>query len=127
MSDKPKFKEITTPTFNHPLAKCKPRGDRVVVRRDIAPKTTGGGVLLPDSFEGNKRQTGVIWSVGPGARDSSGKLIPIDLNPGDHVIITGWAGLEVSDGLGKQDDEFVILRDEDIIAVLPRPEELPNG
>lgn len=110
------------PVPDHPLARCTPRGDRVVVRRDIAKnKETAGGILLPDTFATDKQQTGVVWSVGPGKAGPDGKPVTLDLKKGDRVIITGWAGLEINDPLtaGSKDDEFVLLRDEDVVATLP--------
>lgn len=111
----------TTPIPDHPLAKCTPRGDRVVVQRDIAKnKATPGGILLPDSFANEKQQTGVVWSVGPG-RWENGKVVPMDLKKGQRVIITGYAGLEIHNPMtaGNKDDEFVLLREEDVVATLP--------
>jgi chaperonin GroES len=115
-------KTDTSPVPDHPLAKCTPRGDRVVVQRDIAKnKVTQGGILLPDSFANDKQQTGTVWSVGPGRMTAEGKIVPLDLKKGDRVIITGWAGLEINDPMGaNKDEEFVLLRDEDIVAVLPK-------
>lgn len=106
---------------DHPLARCVPRGDRVVVRRDIAKERKHGNIILPDSFDTGKQQTGVVWSVGPGKRDDDGDLIPLDLKKGDRVIITGWTGLEINDPMsaGSKDEEFVLLRDEDVVATLP--------
>lgn len=106
---------------DHPLANCAPRGDRVVVRRDIAKKKTEGGILLPESFtSGQKQQIGTVWAVGPGNYDKEGNRQALDLKKGNRVIITGWAGLEIKDptGSGSQDDEFVILREDDILAIL---------
>lgn len=111
------------PAYTHPLARCRPRGDRVVIKRDIAGEKRVGNILLPDSYDDGKRQTGVVWAVGPGARHpQTGELVPLDLKKGDRVIITGWAGLEVNDGIaaaGGKNDEFVLLRDEDVVALLP--------
>lgn len=117
-----KTAEPTTPIPDHPLAKCTPRGDRVVVQRDIAKnKITTGGIMLPDSFANDKQQTGTVWSVGPGRQTPEGKVIPMELKKGDRVIITGWAGLEINDPMStNKDEEFVLLRDEDIVAVLPK-------
>jgi len=107
---------------DHPLARCKPRGDRVVVRRDVSKEgATKGGILLPDSFSTEKRQTGEVVSVGPGLRHpQTGELIPLDIKKGDRVIITGYAGLEIKDpmNVGGKDEEFIILREEDVLAVM---------
>lgn len=107
--------------FDHPLANCKPRGDRVVVRRDVVKKKSEGGILLPDSVtSGQKQQLGTVWKVGPGNYDKDGNRQALDLKKGDRVIITGWAGLEIKDPTASSSasDEFIILREEDILAVL---------
>lgn len=117
---KPKTQPYTGP--QHPLAICKPRGDRVVVKRDITATTTQGGILLPGSFSNDKQQTGTIHSVGPGKYDDKGNIIPMDISVGDRVIITGWAGLEVKDPMGNsgsKDADYIMLREEDILAFLP--------
>ena len=104
---------------SHPLANCRPRGDRVVVRRDTAQKQTEGGILLPDSVVNTKMPTGTVVRVGPGRRDETGRLVPLDLRRGDRVILTSYAGLEISNpAAARQDEEYVILRDEDIIAII---------
>lgn len=105
---------------NHILARCQPRGDRVVVRREMPQSETKGGILLPDAYKTDKRPVGVVHAVGPG-RYENGVLIPMGLKVGDTVIITSWAGIEVKEGLSSnaQDEEFVMLREEDILATVP--------
>lgn len=107
--------------YQHPLARCRPRGDRVVVKRDVAKKQSAGGIFLPDSFSNNKQQTGTVHSVGPGRYDAEGNLVPINLCAGDRVIITGYAGLEIADPIGSsgsETEEYIIIREEDILATL---------
>lgn len=106
---------------DNPLAKCTPRHDRVVVRRDIAKEKRHGSIILPDSFDSGKQQTGVVWAVGEGKPGPDGKPVPLGLEVNQRVIITGWAGLEINDPMaaGNKNDEFVLLRDEDVVAVLP--------
>ena len=103
----------------HPLATCDPFLDRVVVKRDMPKKQTEGGILLPESVTNKKQQTGTVIRVGPGLRGSSGLPIALDKQPGDRVIITGYAGLEVQgDSFSSAGDEYVMLRDEDVVARL---------
>lgn len=117
---KKKTKEVETePRPTHILARCVPREDRVVIRLDIADKTTAGGIILPDSMSNDKQQTGTVWSVGPGKYNKDGDLIPIGLAKGDRVIITGWAGLEVNDPQHRSGSEWVIIREDDVLAVVP--------
>ncbi len=104
---------------NHILARCQPRGDRVVVRRELPQSVTQGGIMLPESYNKDKRPVGIVHAVGPGKYEN-GVLVPTGLKVGDMVIITSWAGIEVKEGLSSQkDEEFVMLREEDILAVIP--------
>jgi chaperonin GroES len=110
--------------FTHPLARCRPRGDRVVVRRDSVKNKTEGGILLPDSVLNERQQTGTVISVGPGPRGTDGKPVALDIKPGDRVVITGYAGLEIRGEFGSSENqEYVMLRDEDVTAILDEVEE----
>ena len=66
--------------------KFRPLHDRVVVKRIESEDKTAGGIIIPDTAK-EKPQTGEVISVGPGGRDESGKLIPIDLKVGDTVSV----------------------------------------
>ncbi len=93
--------------------KFRPLHDRVVVERITADQKTAGGIIIPDSAQ-EKPQQGKIVAVGPGGRDESGKLIPIDVKPGDLVLFGKWSGTEVKiDG-----QDFLIMKESDIMGVL---------
>ncbi len=93
--------------------KFRPLHDRVVVKRIEAEEKTAGGIIIPDTAK-EKPQTGEIVAVGPGGRDESGKLIPIDVKPGDRVLFGKWSGTEVKlDGV-----EYLIMKESDIMGVL---------
>ena len=95
--------------------KFRPLHDRVVVRRLEEDTKTKGGIIIPDTAQ-EKPMQGEIIAVGPGGRDESGKLIPIDLNPGDVVLFGKWSGTEVKlDGV-----EYLIMKESDIMGVLER-------
>ena len=74
--------------------KFRPLHDRVVVKRIDAEEKTAGGIIIPDTAK-EKPSQGEIVAVGPGGRDESGKLIPIDLKVGDTVLFGKWSGTEV--------------------------------
>src|SRR5262249_32758786 len=65
--------------------KFRPLHDRVVIKRIEAEEKTGGGIIIPDTAK-EKPQEGEVIAVGPGGRDESGKLIPIDVKVGDRVL-----------------------------------------
>ncbi len=93
--------------------KFRPLHDRVVVRRIDAEAKTLGGIIIPDTAQ-EKPQQGEVVAVGPGGRDDSGKLIPIDVKDGDRVLFGKWSGTEV-----KIDDvEYLIMKESDIMGVL---------
>jgi chaperonin GroES len=93
--------------------KFRPLHDRVVVRRLESDEKTKGGIIIPDSAK-EKPQQGEIIAVGPGGRDESGKLIPIDVKAGDKVLFGKWSGTEVKlDG-----EEFLIMKESDIMGVI---------
>jgi chaperonin GroES len=93
--------------------KFRPLHDRVVVRRIDAEEKTAGGIIIPDTAK-EKPQEGEVIAVGPGARDESGKLTPLDVRKGDRVLFGKWSGTEVKiDG-----DELLIMKESDIMGVL---------
>src|SRR6202008_3082673 len=96
--------------------KFRPLHDRVVVRRIDADEKSAGGIIIPDTAK-EKPSQGEITAVGPGGRDEAGKLIPIDLKVGDHVLFGKWSGTEVKiEGV-----ELLIMKESDIMGVLDEP------
>ena len=91
----------------------RPLHDRVVVRRLDSEEKTKGGIIIPDTAQ-EKPQEGEVIAVGPGGRDESGKLIPIDVKPGSRVLFGKWSGTEVKlDG-----EELLIMKESDIMGVI---------
>lgn len=93
--------------------KLKPLRDRVLLRRSQEEERTAGGIIIPDTAKEKPMQAEVL-AVGPGARDDKGKVTPLDVEPGDRVLIGKWAGTEVTiDG-----EELLIVGESDIMGVL---------
>jgi chaperonin GroES len=93
--------------------KFRPLHDRVVVKRIDAEEKTKGGIIIPDTAK-EKPQEGEVVAVGPGGRDEAGKLIPIDVKPGNRVLFGKWSGTEVKlDG-----EELLIMKESDIMGVI---------
>jgi chaperonin GroES len=93
--------------------KFRPLHDRVVVRRIEENMKTAGGIIIPDTVK-EKPMQGEIIGVGPGARDESGKLVPLDVKKGDKVLFGKWSGTEVKiDG-----EELLIMKESDILGVI---------
>ena len=93
--------------------KFRPLHDRVVVRRLESDEKTNGGIIIPDAAK-EKPQEGEIVAVGSGARDESGKLVPLDVKKGDKVLFGKWSGTEVKiDG-----HDLIIMKESDIMGII---------
>jgi chaperonin GroES len=93
--------------------KFRPLHDRVVVKRIDAEEKSAGGIIIPDTAK-EKPSQGEVTAVGPGGRDETGKLTPLDVKAGDRVLFGKWSGTEVKiDGV-----EYLIMKESDIMGVL---------
>ena len=93
--------------------KFRPLRDRVVVRRVEEDTKTAGGIIIPDTAK-EKPMQGEVIAVGPGARDESGKIVPLEVKAGDRVLFGKWSGTEVKiDG-----EDLLIMKESDILGVL---------
>jgi chaperonin GroES len=95
----------------------RPLHDRIVLKSIEAEAKTAGGIIIPDTAR-EKPQQGEVVAVGPGGRDETGKLTPIDVKVGDRVLFGKWSGTEVK----IDDDEYLIMKESDIMGVLVETE-----
>jgi len=94
----------------------RPLHDRVLVRRIDAEEKTAGGIIIPDTAK-EKPQEGEVIAAGPGGRNEEGKLVPLDVKPGDRVLFGKWSGTEVKiDG-----KELLIMKESDLLGVVENP------
>jgi chaperonin GroES len=93
--------------------KFRPLHDRIVVKRIDAEEKTKGGIIIPDTAK-EKPSQGEVLAVGPGGRDETGKLVPIDVAVGDRVLFGKWSGTEVKiDG-----EDLLIMKESDVMGVI---------
>lgn len=91
----------------------RPLHDRVLVRRVEEETKTAGGIIIPDTAK-EKPQEGEVISVGAGTRGEDGKVIPLDVKPGDRILFGKWSGSEVKlDG-----EELIIMKESDILGII---------
>ena len=96
--------------------KFRPLHDRVVVTRIDADDKSAGGIIIPDTAK-EKPSEGEVIAVGPGGRDETGKIIPIDIKLGDRVLFGKWSGTEIKlDGV-----EYLMMKESDIMGVIEKP------
>ncbi len=91
----------------------KPLGNRVLVQRMEPQETMKGGIILPDSAK-KKQETAKVVSIGSGKRLDDGKILPISVKVGDVILMDKYSGQEVT----INDEEFMILKADDIIATI---------
>ena len=91
----------------------KPLGSRVVAERLEQEETLKGGIILPDSAK-KKQETARVVAVGHGAVTEDGKTLPMPVKVGDTILMDKYSGQEIT----IDDQEFVIVKAEDIIAIV---------
>ena len=93
--------------------KIRPLHDRILVKRLEEGETVRGGIIIPDTAK-EKPQEGKVVAVGNGKVGDDGKKIPLDVKAGDKILFGKYSGSEVK----LDDKEYLILREEDVLAIL---------
>lgn len=95
--------------------KIRPLKDRILVVRIEEDDKTAGGIIIPDTAK-EKPQEGKVVAVGPGKKDDTGKIIPLEVKKDDRVLFAKYAGTDIKiDGV-----EHLILREEDILGIVEK-------
>jgi chaperonin GroES len=93
--------------------KIRPLQDRVIVRRLEEEEKTKGGIIIPDTAK-EKPQEGKVIAVGKGKVTEDGKVIPLDVKPGDKILFGKYSGTEIK----IEGEEHLIMREEDILGII---------
>ena len=93
--------------------KIRPLHDRILVERLEEQEVKKGGIIIPDTAK-EKPQEGKVIAVGNGKVIKDGSKIPLDVKAGDRILFGKYSGSEVK----VEDKEYLILREEDILAIL---------
>jgi chaperonin GroES len=91
----------------------RPLHDRVLIRRIEEKEVVKGGIIIPDTAK-EKPMEGEVVAVGPGKVQDDGQRSPLDVKAGDRILFGKYAGTEIK----IDDEDFVIMREEEILAVL---------
>jgi len=95
------------------MAKLRPLGDKILIKRVEAESKTKSGIVLPDSAK-EKPKRGKVVSLGGGKRLENGERAAFGVKKGDEVIFASYAGTEIKlDG-----EELMIMTEDDILAVV---------
>lgn len=97
------------------MTSLRPLHDRLLARRLEGEEKTAGGIIIPDTAKEKPIQAEVL-AVGPGARDESGKIVPLEVKVGDIVMFTKWGGTEIKiDG-----EDLLVLKESDVIGIVEK-------
>ncbi|MBZ1348155.1 MAG: co-chaperone GroES [Candidatus Nealsonbacteria bacterium] len=94
--------------------KIKPLSNHILIEPDKEEKKTKTGILLPETAEKERPEQGKVIAVGPGKKTSAGKIIPLDVKPGNKVLFTKYGPNEIK----VENKEYLIAKEEDILAIL---------
>ena len=94
-------------------SKIQPLGDRVLVEPLEAEDKTTGGIIIPDTAK-EKQQRGKVIAVGKGRSNEEGKVTPLEVKAGDHVLFGRYSGSEIKVGV----NDYLIIKEEDILGII---------
>merc|ERR1712156_232081 len=106
---RPEFNEMSSLLAR----RMKPLFNRVLVQKATVAKQTSGGIMIPDSALKNELNEGTVVAVGPG-RLHDGVTTPCSVQVDDRVLLPDYGGVSLKNG----DEEFVLLKDDEILAKL---------
>src|SRR5689334_212213 len=93
--------------------KIRPLYDRIVVKRVEDKEVMQGGLYIPDTAK-EKPQEGEVVAVGKGKRLEDGKVIPLNVQVGDHILFGKYSGSDIKlDG-----EEYLIMREDEVLGIL---------
>ncbi len=95
--------------------KIRPLHDRVLVKRIEAQEEVRGGIIIPDTAK-EKPQEAEVVAVGPGKLNDEGKRTALEVKAGDRVLIGKYSGSEIK----VAENDFVILREDEILAIVEK-------
>ena len=93
--------------------KIRPLQDRIIVKRVEEEAKSKGGIIIPDTAK-EKPQEGKVIAVGNGKVLEDGKIQPLDIKKGDHVLFSKYGGTEIQ----IEGEEHLIIREDDVLGVL---------
>ncbi|RWF04857.1 co-chaperone GroES [Mesorhizobium sp.] len=100
----------------------RPLHDRILVRRIEVDEKTAGGIIIPDTAK-EKPQEGEVIAAGPGARDDSGQMQPLDVKVGDRILFGKWSGTEIK----LNGEDLLIMKESDVLGVMELTDQIQKA
>ena len=92
-----------------------PVDERIIVKPIEEEERKVGSLYIPDTASKERPQIGEVVAVGSGKLLDDGTVKPLEVRVGNRVLYGKYSGTEVTT---KEGDEYLIMRTEDIFAVI---------
>lgn len=102
--------------------KVRPLHDYIFVKRIEEKETVKGGIIIPDTAK-EKQQEGEVIAVGTGRKTDEGKVIPLDIRVGDHILFGKYSGTEIK----IEGEEYLIISEKDVLGVIETAKQAASG
>ncbi|PYV36067.1 MAG: co-chaperone GroES [Acidobacteria bacterium] len=102
--------------------RVRPLHDRILVKRIEEKETVKGGIIIPDTAK-EKPQEAEVIAVGNGKKTEEGKIIPLDVKAGEHILLGKYSGTEIK----IDNQEYLIIREDEVLGVLESAKQAAGG
>ena len=102
--------------------RVRPLQDRILVKRIEEKETVKGGIIIPDTAK-EKPQEAEVIAVGNGKKTEEGKIIPLDVKAGEHILLGKYSGTEIK----IDNQEYLIIREDEVLGVLESAKQAAGG
>jgi len=92
------------------------------VKRIEDKETVKGGIIIPDTAK-EKPQEAEVIAVGNGKKTEEGKIIPLDVKAGEHILLGKYSGTEIK----IDNQEYLIIREDEVLGVLESAKQAAGG
>ena len=100
-------------TISNGMNKIQPLADHILIEI-LKEAKKKGGIILPETVDKERPEKGKVIAVGPGRIDNNGNRVSMEVKKGDVVMFKKYSPDEVK----VDDKEYLIVREEDILAIL---------
>jgi chaperonin GroES len=100
----------------------RPLHDRILIKRVEEKETVKGGIIIPDTAK-EKPQEGEVVAVGHGKKTDKGEVIALDVKAGERILFGKYSGSEIK----IDDQEYLILREDEVLGVLETAKHAAGG
>lgn len=92
----------------------QPISNLVLLKRQVEQTQTASGIIIPDTAQKTSMKATVL-AVGPGKLMDNGVRGPMEVKPGDCVLIAQWTGCEIKNA---DNEKWWFVKEDELLAVV---------